>query len=87
MFIAQNSQEKDNFSPNAIERCIEENVLREFFMEHCSEVKVVQLEYTFDRQIMLEREEARTEGREAERPLQKAMVSFGVRLAAHVSNG
>jgi hypothetical protein len=47
----------------AIDRCIEENVLREFFMEHRSEVvKVMQLDYTFDRQIMLEREDAQAKG-------------------------
>jgi hypothetical protein len=39
------------------------NILRGFFMEHCSEVvKVMQLDYTFERQIMLEREEAWREG-------------------------
>jgi hypothetical protein len=44
----------------AIDRCMEENILREFFMKHRSEVvKVMQLDYTFDRQILLEREEAR----------------------------
>ena len=49
----------------AIDRCIEEGVLAEFLKENRSEVvKVTQLDYTFDRQIMLEREEAREEGRE-----------------------
>ena len=49
----------------AIDRCIEENVLADFLKENRSEVvKVTQLDYTFDRQIMLEREEAREEGRE-----------------------
>ncbi|MBO5509854.1 MAG: hypothetical protein J5962_05285 [Lachnospiraceae bacterium] len=48
----------------AIDRCIEENVLREFFMQHRSEVvKVTKLDYTFDRQLMLEREDSRAEGR------------------------
>lgn len=48
----------------AIDRCIEENVLRSFLMEHRSEVvKVVKLDYTFDRQLMLEREDSREEGR------------------------
>ena len=43
----------------AINRCIEENVLKDFLSEHRSEVvKVTQLDYTFDRQIALEREEA-----------------------------
>ncbi len=43
---------------------IEENVLRSFLMEHRSEVvKVVKLDYTFDRQLMLEREDSREEGR------------------------
>ena len=49
----------------AIDRCIEEGVLAEFLKENRSEVvKVTQLDYTFDRQIMLEREDAREEGRE-----------------------
>lgn len=47
----------------AIDRCIEENVLREFLMEHRTEVvKVVRLDYTFDRQLTLEREDSRAEG-------------------------
>ena len=49
----------------AIDRCIRENVLKNFLMENRSEVvKVTQLDYTFDRQIELEREDARREGRE-----------------------
>jgi predicted transposase/invertase (TIGR01784 family) len=68
-YVRENHKENDyenlqDAIERAIDRCIEENVLREFFMEHRSEVvKVMQLDYTFDRQIMLEREEARTEGR------------------------
>ena len=47
----------------AIDRCIMENVLRNFLKEHRSEVvKVTQLDYTFDRQIELEREDAKREG-------------------------
>ena len=47
----------------AIDRCIKENVLKDFLIEHRSEVvKVTQLDYSFDRQIMLEREEAAREG-------------------------
>lgn len=47
----------------AIDRCIEENILRDFLMKNRSEVvKVTQLDYTFDRQLELEREEARKEG-------------------------
>jgi hypothetical protein len=39
------------------------NFLLEFFMEHRSEVvKVMQLDYTFERQIMLEREDAQAKG-------------------------
>ena len=49
----------------AIDRCIEEDVLADFLKENRAEViKVTQLDYTFDRQIMLEREEAREAGRE-----------------------
>lgn len=47
----------------AIDRCINENVLREFLIERRSEVvKMTQLDYSFERQLMLECEEARTEG-------------------------
>lgn len=49
----------------AINRCIEENVLKDFLKDHRSEVvKVTQLDYTFDRQLTLEREEARRDGLE-----------------------
>ena len=48
-----------------IDQCIREGILKEFLMENRSEVvKVTQLDYTFDRQIELEREDARMEGRE-----------------------
>ncbi len=44
---------------------MEENVLDDFLRENRAEVvKVTQLDYTFDRQIMLEREDAREEGKE-----------------------
>ena len=49
----------------AIDHCIGENILKGFLTEHRSEVvKAMTLDYTFDRQLMLEREEARTEGLE-----------------------
>lgn len=49
----------------AIDRCIEENILRDFLMRRRTEVvKVMKLDYTFDRQLMLEREDSRQEGRE-----------------------
>ena len=48
----------------AIDRCIEEGVLAEFLRKNMNEVvKVTQLDYTFDRQIELEREDAKREGR------------------------
>jgi hypothetical protein len=47
----------------AIDRCIEENVLKEFLTENRSEVvKVTQLDYTFERQIELEREASEKRG-------------------------
>ena len=47
----------------AIDRCIEKNILKSFLTEHrCEVVKAMTLDYTFDRQIMLERQEARMEG-------------------------
>ena len=43
----------------AIDRCIEENVLKDFLIERRSEVvKVMTLDYTFERRLLLEREEA-----------------------------
>lgn len=43
----------------AIERCMRENVLRDFLVERRSEVvKAMTLDYTFERQLLLEREEA-----------------------------
>lgn len=55
--------ELENAIERAIDRCIEEDVLRRFLIDHRSEVvKVMKLDYTFDRQITLERAESRTEG-------------------------
>ena len=60
----------------AIDRCIEENVLRKFLMEHRSEVvKVMRLDYTFDRQLTLEREDSRAEGR-AEGRIEGEIMTF-----------
>lgn len=48
----------------AIDRCIRENILRDFLSSNRSEVvKVMQMDYTFERQIELEREASRKEGR------------------------
>ena len=48
----------------AIDRCIQEDILADFLKENRAEVvKVTQLDYTFDRQLTMEREEAREEGR------------------------
>lgn len=48
----------------AIDQCIKENVLKDFLIERRSEVvKAMTLDYTFERQLMLEREEAVTQGR------------------------
>jgi hypothetical protein len=47
----------------AIDRCIEEGVLKEFLIEHRAEVvKMTQLDYTFERQIMLEKKYSREVG-------------------------
>ena len=61
----QDHEELEVAINRAIDRCIEEGVLVDFLKENRTEVvKVTQLDYTFDRQIMLEREDAREEGRE-----------------------
>ena len=45
----------------AIDQCIQEDILRDFLIKNRSEVtKVMQLDYTFERQIELEREAARS---------------------------
>ena len=47
----------------AINRCIDENILREFLINRREEVaKVTNLDFTFERQIELEREEAENKG-------------------------
>jgi hypothetical protein len=47
-----------------IDRCIAENILKEFLIENRSEVeKVITLDYTFERRLELQREEGREEGR------------------------
>ena len=70
----------------AIDRCIEEGVLANFLMENRAEVvKVTQLDYSFDRQITLEREDAKQEGKEeiainmlmAQMPLEDIMKFTG----------
>lgn len=48
---------------HAIDRCIDENVLEEFLINRREEVaKVTNLDFTFERQIELEREEAENKG-------------------------
>ena len=54
---------KNNFTDlkdairQAIEQCISEDILRDFLIEHRQEVeKMMQLDYTFERQIELERQ-------------------------------
>ena len=48
---------------HAIDRCIDENVLKEFLINRREEVaKVTNLDFTFERQIELEREEAENKG-------------------------
>ncbi len=43
----------------AIDQCVREGLLKDFLLEHRSEVtKMMQLDYTFERQLELEREEA-----------------------------
>ena len=55
---------------HAIDQCIREDILREFLIEHRQEVeKMLQLDYTFERQIELERQEARKSGEEVGRKL------------------
>jgi hypothetical protein len=47
----------------AIDRCIKEEVLKEFLIRRRAEVvKMTQLDYTFERQIMLEKKYSREEG-------------------------
>ena len=48
---------------HAINRCIDEDVLKEFLVNRGEEVaKVMNLDFTFERQIELEREEAKKTG-------------------------
>ena len=66
----------------AVDRCIEEGVLADFLRENRAEVvKVTQLDYTFDRQIMLEREDAREEGREEGREENSKKIALKMLIA------
>ena len=57
----------------AIDRCIEEDVLKDFLQERRAEVlKVTQLDFTFDRWLELEREESWEEGRQKGREEERA---------------
>ena len=48
---------------HAINRCIDEDVLKDFLINRREEVaKVTNLDFTFERQIELEREEAENKG-------------------------
>ena len=61
----QDKEDYDQAINKAIDRCIEEGVLVDFFRLNRAEVvKNMQLDYTFERQIEMEREDAREEGRE-----------------------
>lgn len=49
----------------AINRCIRENVLKDFLIQHREEVThMMTMDYTFERRLELQREEAVEEGRE-----------------------
>jgi DNA-binding XRE family transcriptional regulator len=66
-YVRQNKSESQEELADAIEkaidRCISENVLRDFLKEHRAEVvKTMALDYTFERRIELQREEAWDEG-------------------------
>ena len=64
-YHAENPNNLETAINIAINRCMEEDVLKDFLNTHRSEVvKVTQLDYTFDRQITLEREEAIRDGLE-----------------------
>lgn len=75
--LVREKHEKSHYSnlgnaiEQAIDQCIRENVLRDFLIENRERVtKMMQLDYTFERQIELERkaaEEARRQGEEIAR--------------------
>ena len=55
-----------DFVKAAMDRCIEEGILTDFFKERYDEVvKVVELDYTFDRRLELTRDESWNEGHES----------------------
>jgi flagellar biosynthesis/type III secretory pathway protein FliH len=66
-YVRQNKIESQEELADAIEkaidRCISENVLRDFLKEHRAEVvKTMALDYTFERRIELQRAEAMEDG-------------------------
>ena len=63
-YKTNNYTDLESSTHQAIDRCIEENILKDFLIKNRAEVvKVTQLDYTFERQLELEREEAISEGR------------------------
>ena len=55
---------------HAIDQCIRENVLKDFLIQHREEVThMMTMDYTFERRLELQREEAIEEGREEGREL------------------
>lgn len=62
----------------AIDYCIENDVLKEFLLEHRGEVtKVMALDYTFDKQLEMERADAWKEGRVAMSKLINKLLDDG----------
>lgn len=63
----RNYQDTMNLSDaleQSIDECISENVMKDFFITHRQEVtKVAMLDYTFERQIELEKIESKAEGK------------------------
>lgn len=66
----------------AIDYCVEHDILKEFLKTHRNEVvKNMQLDYTFDRQLELERADAREEGwQEGRQEERKLLVNTVKRL-------
>ena len=59
--VMYKSEELGKAIDQAIDQCIQEGVLRDFLTKNRAEVtEVMQLDYTFERQIELEREAARS---------------------------
>ena len=89
--------ELEDILVNTMEDCISRNILSEFFHKHGDEVlKMIQLDYTFERQIEMVKRDYKEEGRQQSftlkasataRYLKLKIKNYGALPSWHISAG